>query len=170
MCIRDSLTTSGTWSGGTLSSTLNVAAGATLSLTGGNYYAETVSGGTLNNSGTITWTGTGNIGLQNTATINNQTGALFNIQTTASLIPSNGSDTTALTFNNAGTLRKSSVSGTTSFIYQAGYSSGGDGIVLNDSGTVDVQKGTLSLQDGGTESGTLTAESGATLSLSLIHI
>jgi hypothetical protein len=136
-----------TWSGGALQagSTLTVAANGLVLVTGGSPYVY----GTLTNAGAIRlvnasliFSGSGLLGLVNLP------GALVDIQ----------SDVVNLSWNsgtevivNQGTLRKSGGSGT-SYIYPR----------LNNSGTVDAQSGTLSLNNGN-GAGLFLAEAGATL-------
>ncbi len=107
---------------------------------------------TLNNAGTATWTGTGNIYAYNGAVFNNLAGATFDVQNNEFFGAYCCSDAT---FNNAGTFRKSAGAGTTTINYN---------IVFNNSGTVDVQSGTLALGGGGTSSSTLNIATGAALS------
>ena len=90
---------------------------------------KTLSERTLNNGGTLTWTGTGEV--QARGNLNNLAGALFDIQTDAIWNRSSG---VAQTFNNAGTVRKSGTTGTTSFL-----------VNLANTGTLDVSSGILSL-------------------------
>jgi hypothetical protein len=85
---------------------------------------------TLINAGTATWTGTGNIGGANDAVFINLGGALFDAQNDATL----GS---SITFNNAGTFRKSAGTGTTTV-----------NALFSNTGTLDVETGTVKL--GGT--------------------
>ena len=133
------------WSGGNinLSGAVNIANGATLNISGAN--AKGLNG-TLNNAGTLTWTGAGNINFDS-GTLTNQTGGLFDIQTDATFADTDGTGTAAF-FNNAGTLRKSAGAGTTTF----------DTVVLSNSNLVEIQTGTLSKTgSSGTENYTQTA-------------
>lgn len=107
-----------------------VAAGGRLNVTG----AITHRARTLNNSGLVVWTGgssTWSIG--DSAIINNLAGATFDIQTDADM-PFFGS---GAGFNNSGTLRKSAGSGETSL-----------SVVFFNSGTLDIQTGTLKFGSG----------------------
>ena len=112
--------------------------------------SRTLSGRTLANQGAIVWTGTGSInGSTNNAVINNQAGGIFDAQDNASLTGGTGN-----VFNNFGLFKKSAGTGTTTI-----------GWTFNNSGTVQVQSGTLSLSAGGTHTGTFDVAAGATLSL-----
>src|SRR5262249_17903723 len=64
------------WSGGTISGTgtTTIATGFALNLTGGN--EKKLDGHTLDNSGTLTWAGTGNFRADNGSSIVNQAGGL----------------------------------------------------------------------------------------------
>jgi hypothetical protein len=86
--------------------------------------------------------------LINGAVITNLAGATFDLQTDNTFT---GATSTAA-FNNAGTFLKSNSSGVFYFIP-----------AFNNSGTVDVQTGTLFLAGGGTNSTTITVEAGATM-------
>jgi hypothetical protein len=135
-----------TWTGGTMSGSGHTAANGGITLSGNN--GRALDGRTLDNSGTATWTGTGNISTSNNAVWNNLSGSVFDAQGDATF--GNGS----ATFNNAGTLQKSAGTGTTTI-----------NVFLNNTGTVDVASGTLSLPAGGSNSSSYTVETGATLTL-----
>lgn len=114
-----------TWSGGAMSGTGVTRANGGLQLTNasGIFLRETR---TLNNAGAGVWSGAGNFSNDTGAVLNNLTGATFAIQTAG--------DFFSATFNNAGTLTKTS--------------GGGDGITnftgpFTNSGTVDIMSGTL---------------------------
>lgn len=117
------------WTGGTMNGNgvTTLVPGSALNLSG--TAQKTLHLRTLNNGGTLTWTGTGEI--QAYATLNNLAGALFDIQTDAAFNRLSG---LALTFNNAGTVRKSATTGTSSFQ-----------VNLANTGTLDVSSGILSL-------------------------
>jgi len=117
------------WTGGTMNGdgVTTILLGSALNLSG--TAQKTLNTRTLNNGGTLTWTGTGEV--QAYSTLNNLAGALFDIQTDA---PWNRSSGLALTFNNAGTVRKSVTTGTTSFQ-----------VNIANTGTLDVSSGILSL-------------------------
>jgi hypothetical protein len=139
------------WKGGSVSGALTVASGAVLNLGGSgalNLY------GALTNAGTVVVTNTGNLRLwysppTYTGAIYNLAGGLFDIQNDQFyLYNTYGTEF----FNNAGTLRKSAGSGTT-VIYP----------IMNNTGTVDAETGTLSFQGGGTIDGLFHAAAGATI-------
>jgi hypothetical protein len=160
------------WSGGTLTgNALTIGAGGTNNWTGGTAQCPInvqtngvlILGGsptkylwnTLSNAGTVTWSGSGNLEVDySTASsqygqIQNQAGALWDIQNSLTLY--NNAPNGAY-FQNAGTLRKSADSGTTTIA-----------IPILNSGTVTVLQGTLRFNGGGTLGGTFNAASGATV-------
>ncbi len=130
-----------------------IQSGATLTLSAGT---STLDTRTLDNSGTITWTG-GTFYLNNSAVLNNLSGALFDMQSNNLLSWSVG---LAGTFNNTGTIRKSA-GGTTSTVADT---------FNNTGGTIEGQSGTLSFTGDGTHTGgTYTVSSGATVTHSAVH-
>ncbi len=136
------------WTGGTESGTLDIGSAGTLTFSNGGSW-KYLSDLTLNNAGTIIWNN-GPLALQDSSTINNESGALFDIQVGNNIQTQDGSDTSVSAFDNAGTLRLETGSGTTTF--QA--AGNGAKAILNNTGTVDVEGGTLNLSDGGTNSAT----------------
>ena len=112
-----------------------------------------IDGRTLNNAGMAIWSAGDIQPFQFTTpdTINNLAGATFEIQGDHNIFQFNAGAT--LSFNNAGVLRKDTTGGTTQFTSAS----------LFNSGTVDVQTGTLALA-GGNSSGTFNIASGAALS------
>ncbi len=141
-----------TWSGGELTGggTVTVATAGTLTIDGGILY---LVGETLTNLGTATWT-LGYIEFDN--------GAVFNNAGTLTLqLPGNYytylNQGDAGTFNNSGTLIQASSSGITNGL--------GDGVVFNNSGSVQVQSGNLGV-GGGTSSGSFSVAAGSDLELS----
>jgi hypothetical protein len=148
----DSLTVDGpmAWSGGTLSGTGGVqltAANGILTVNGAAN--KTLDGQTLNLAGNGTWSDAGNVTLANNATINNQTGATFTIQNDQALSGSGS-------FNNSGTLNKTSAGAGTTTI--------GVAFSNNIGGTVNVQSGTLQVTGDYTQnSGDTVLSAGATL-------
>jgi RHS repeat-associated protein len=136
------------WSDGTMSGagTTAIAAGATATLSRG----LSLSQRTLSNGGTAT-TQNAVIHFTNQSVINNQQGATFEVQAGTNF----GIGIDQGTFNNAGLLRKTS-SDTTGF----------GQVAFNNSGTVNVQAGTLGAGSGGTGSGSFTVAAGASLNLS----
>ena len=168
-----------TWSGGDILDTnLTVAAGATLNITGTN--SRLWLGGSLSNSGTVVWSsGTLNSGSNFSSdpglVINNLAGGLFDAQGDGNY-PLNYIYSNQPTFNNAGTFRRDNGSGVTYF----------GSIIFNNTGSVEVQSGRLQfggtpfnndgslhvagdgnvdLTNGGTSSGSFTADSGANVNL-----
>ena len=142
-----------TWSGGTMSGAgvKRVAAGKTLAINAGGNGHLYLDGTTLQNQGTISYTGNSyQLYSKNGAILENQTSGLVDLQNDWTFLSL--SSGTQPTINNAGIFRKSA--GTGISITPA---------ALNNTGTVDVQTGTLSLEGGGTDSGTFTVASGATL-------
>ena len=109
---------------------------------------------TLENGGTITWSGTGNMGISAGAVITNRAGALISMSNSIII---NGAPGTPPRIDNAGTFRKSVSSGTTTF---------GFGLALNNYGTVEILSGTLFPASGGYNSGSITLANATTLILS----
>ena len=143
-----------TWSGGRLTGigTLDIAAGAVMDVMGTSQLDTLLGGKTINNRGTINSTGWG-IGLGSndagTATINNLSGATFNAIgdgdfNGAGFSSIDGDFSFGGVFNNAGTFRRSGA-GTTTF---GSYSF--DPVSFNNTGSVNVQTGMLTVNDGGT--------------------
>jgi RHS repeat-associated protein len=141
-----------TWTDGRMTGAGHTRANGGMSISGSA--TKYLDGRTLDNTGQATWTGSGFIGTGNGAVINNPAGATFNIQTDGTQIY-NAYNGAAASFNNAGTLKKSAGTGTVRFAYA----------VLNNTGTVDGESGTLSLEDGGALGGTLTANTGGAVDL-----
>ena len=143
------------WSGGTLWGSGQTIAQGGLAISGGSAY-KFLDGYTLVNAGLGIWTGGDtslyDIRFKNGAVLLNQAGATFDIQTDQDFEQSTGA---AGAFNNGGTLLKSAGTGTTEIE-----------VVFNNTGTVEVQSGTLRLDAGGTSSGSFTAEASAVLAFS----
>jgi len=114
----------------------------------------TFDGGTLNNAGTIVWTGTRHISIANAAVFNNLVNGVFDIQGNANANINGGG-----VFNNVGTIRKSAGTGTNTI----------SGIRFNNNdGAINVLTGTLSLvgsAGSASTGGNFTIASGATLDL-----
>src|SRR6185295_2673942 len=107
-----------------------------------------IDGGTLNNAGTAHWSGGNNLSIYNSGVINNQSGALFDV-TNDSLVYFHccfGGQP----FNNAGTFRKSTATGTTTF----------QGIGFTNSGTLQAKSGLIAFNSGFTNSGSPTYDFG----------
>ena len=138
------------WTQGTMEgpgSTTVIASGATLTISGG--FEKSLSARTLTNHGTVILGGTGKLWVDSSPTISNESGGLFDVQDDMYVDNYGGT----ATFVNAGTLRKSAGAGTTTME-----------MVLNNSGTLEVQTGTMALALGGTSSiPTATVSSDATL-------
>lgn len=134
------------WSGGLMSGSgmTSIGNGATNLITGD----VRLSGRTLNNAGSILWSG-GQISTDGNATITNLANALFDAQFDGSL-------TGTRIFNNAGTVRKSAGGNTATLT-----------AIFNNlqGGLVEVRSGTLSLNGGGTHSGSFAISNNATLSI-----
>lgn len=133
------------WTGGTIGGTgkVLVPSGRQLKLQTGT--SRTLST-TIENSGTMIWTG--NTGLGGSGTITNLAGGSFEIQNTPGA-PAIG----VLQFNNAGTILKSSTGGSPA-------SNFGGAMTLNNTGIVDVQSGTLSINGTITQATTSTLTAG----------
>ena len=121
------------WTGGSLSGALTVASNGVLNLSGSA--TKTLSAALTNASGgTIHWSGPGDLQLYNNGgspyngAIHNLAGGLFDIQNDQSVASAYGPEF----FDNAGTLRKSAGSGTTTF-----------SLSLTNTGTVEADAGTL---------------------------
>ena len=140
----DSLTLNGNgtfnWTGGKfVLGTFNVGSDITWNISGAA--TKGIQSTNFNNAGVVNWTGAGNI-YPLPSTFNN-TGT-FNVQTDADIDGFNGE----MIFNNSGTFTKSASNGVT----QIG---GGSALGFNNSGTVNVNSGTLEfkLSKGGVQSG-----------------
>ncbi len=139
-----------TWTGGAMDGVGNTIAqgGVQIGLPGDTNDSEMLDGRTLTNAGTATWSGGGGFSQLDGATFVNQAGATFDIQN--GLTWSNGDGTG--TIANAGTLEESA-SGDTTVVDAA----------LDNTGSVKVEQGTLSLRGGGIVGGTYLVLAGATL-------
>src|SRR5579883_2880918 len=134
-----------TWTGGTISGsgTLYVSGGLTMSGTD----RKSLTGCTLVNLGTASWTG-GDYYSGSTAVFSNAPAGIFNL----TFDGFTGNYGGGRTFANAGTFNKTGGTATATFSEDA----------FNNSGTVNVQSGTLSLA-GGASSGAFVIGSGTTL-------
>jgi hypothetical protein len=121
------------WSGGVMSGSGRtvIPTGVTLFINSANGIG--LSGRTLDNAGTVLWTGAAAMSLAS-AVITNRPGAFFEAQSAASLTLASGVNR----FDNAGTYRKTAAATTTVF----------GGISFNNYGTLELQKGILSLNGG----------------------
>ncbi len=120
-----------TWSGGTMSGS----------------FTKVLDTRTLNNAGAATWSGTGGVECDNVGTFNNLAGASFDDQANNTVwlqvVRTGGS------FNNAGTF---TTSAPTSFVTF--------GVAFNDTGTVDVRQGSVTLTGGGSFGGDFAIQGG----------
>jgi hypothetical protein len=137
------------WSGGTLSVTGQTFANGGINLASTIFSTPTLSGATLNNAGTATWSGTGGLSAGNGAVWNNLPGSTFLITSDRNFTVSSFAP---VQFNNAGVVRKMASSDTTEI-----------DLIMNNTGLVDVQTGTLVFGGGGTSSGAFTIAAPATL-------
>jgi uncharacterized repeat protein (TIGR01451 family) len=128
---------------------LTIASGGTMNITG--FGTRYIDGGTLNNSGTVDWSGANNISVYNSGVINNQLGGLFRVKNDQQIYQHCCAAGQA--FNNAGTFRKTIATGTTTIQTNP----------FNNSGTVDIQSGTFNPSSGGTSTAVLNAASGSTI-------
>jgi hypothetical protein len=140
------------WTGGSMngSGRTVIVPGAVLNIN--NAGTVTLSGRTLENAGTGTWTGSQSIFLAS-AVLTNRPGALFEVHNAIPFALSSGVNR----IDNAGTFRKSTSNGTTSI---------NGGITFNNYSTVQVQTGTLALAGGGANNGTFEMGTNTTLNLS----
>jgi hypothetical protein len=141
-----------TWSGGTMSGTGSVTlpATATLNLGSSSGAVEILDGRTFNNAAPASWlAGSGDIILEDGAVFNNQAGATFTVNCDAGIFPSGATGV----FNNAGTFTKAAGTGTTTI-----------DVIFNNTHTVNVSSGTLTLENGGQDTAdSFTIASGSTL-------
>jgi hypothetical protein len=142
-----------TWTGGIMTGSGTTTANGGITLNGTST-TEFLDGRTLNNanSQTAAWSGTNNnIYLEDGAVFNNQAGSTFSISNDQNIYNSG----VIGTFKNSGTLTKSTTTGTTNLY-----------AIFNNPSTVNVNSGTVSLNDGGGDAGSFSIASGATLSFS----
>ena len=132
------------WNGGTVSSPLTVPAQAVLNI-GGSSEKDIAT--ILTNAGTINWT-SGFLRVLYNNGVYNLAGADFEIQTDQTLGNYYGGEY----FNNAGTFRKTTTTGTTTV-----------SVVFNTSGNVDVESGTLTFAYPGDFAGNIFAAAGTTI-------
>ncbi len=135
------------WTGGTMSGSGRtiIPAGVLLNLSSVGGVALNTR--TLENAGTVLWTGAGVIGMNFGSVITNRVGALFDAQNAASLSSGSGPNR----FDNAGTFRKSTSAGTTTL-----------NSIFNNSGAMEIQAGTLLCNGFFTNQGTVNLSAGAT--------
>jgi hypothetical protein len=127
-----------TWSGGTITGPMVVATNGVLNLVGNS---TKILQNVLTNAGTVTWTGSSSLGIYNYApygysgAIENLAGAVWDMQGGENIYASyNGPSY----FRNAGRVQQSGGGGTTSI-----------SVTFNNSGTLDVQTGTVNFSTSG---------------------
>jgi hypothetical protein len=136
-----------TWTGGAMFGSGVTSADGGISLGGAS--VKDLNGRTLNNPATATWSGTGSFRVGSGSVVDN-TGT-WDCQSDAIISFLGGA---APTFNNSGTFRKSAGAGTTTV-----------GIHFGNSGTVDVQSGTLDVSNASyTQTAGLTKLTGGSIS------
>jgi hypothetical protein len=131
------------WSGST--GTIDNAGGVTLNGTSSLDGAAMYLSGRLINTGALTWSGSGTYNLDDTGTLTNLASGTITITTDVS---ADGGGTVG----NAGSITKTNTTGTTIL-----------GANVVNTGVVQVQGGTIDLDDGGTQAGTVSVASGSTL-------
>ncbi len=143
------VTGSFTWNDGTLSCyQCTIDSGCTLSLTGSA--TNSLNDVVMENYGQIEWTGTGSLDATGDSVITNEQNADFDLWSDANLLSSDGS----AVFNNYGSFTKWSDSGESSIDAE-----------FNNDGSLETAQGTLSLQNGGSLSGSVSVDAGSTLTL-----
>jgi adhesin HecA-like repeat protein len=125
---------------------LTLAAGGTLAIEGTG--AKTLSGYTLNNMGTVVWTG-GDLRMSSTSTVDNS--GLWDVQGDL-FMDYYGSPIS--TFNNSGVFRKSVGIGTATVE-----------IIFNNSGSLEAQTGVVVLSGGGNDTGNFNVSQSAKLDM-----
>jgi hypothetical protein len=142
------------WTAGTMSGSGRtiIPMGATLNIAVPSGNLALLNTRTLENGGTVLWTGAGSIAMNLGGVLTNRAGALFDVQNAATIVANAGVGR----IDNAGTFRKSANAGTTTI---------GSGISFNNSGAVEIQTGTLSLGGGGAHSGSFDVPGGTALIL-----
>jgi hypothetical protein len=137
------------WQGGTMNGigVTTLTATGVLNISGtGSEYLDTR---TLTLAGTTNWTGTNNIYVYNGALITNTATGKFNIQNDQSISQQSG---VTGTFANAGTVTKSVATNQTAI-----------SLLFTNTGTVNAQTGTLSLNNGGSSTKAMNVSAGAAL-------
>jgi fibronectin-binding autotransporter adhesin len=138
-------------SGGLLTATGTIGVGGTSTVSGGTGSLQIDAGGALQinngmriwssgritNAGSVSWSG-GSINVAAGGSFTNQSGGVFDAKVATSMAPTAG----APVFNNAGVIRKSSGAGTTTV-----------SLSLINTGTIQSQFGSLTLNGGGSSNG-----------------
>jgi hypothetical protein len=138
------------WLDGAMSGTGKTIVGPAATLNIANSGSLTLNSRTVENRGEVLWTGTGALNVGFAAVITNAPGALFEVQNPNAINFGGGSPSR---FDNAGTFRALA---TTQI---------GTDISLNNSGLVDIQGGTLTLDGGGANTGSINVPAGTALNL-----
>ena len=153
----DTITVSGlmTWTGGTESGTGTTEANGGLVITASNAAFTILDGRTLTNAAAATVNGSGTqyLDMGDNAVLSNLPGATFEFQADVTLRTNYEVSGTG-TFNNQGTLEKAVDTGSDTINFEP---------ALDNSGSVLILSGTLSLQGGSTDTGGFTVSAGATL-------
>jgi hypothetical protein len=138
------------WDIGTMSGSGSTTATSAANFTGSSQIA--IYDRTFNNAGAVTWTKTSTLSMNEAAIFNNQAGATFSIQTSGQYV-----FYWQGTFNNYGTITKTSAGNTSFYVGFNNY----------DTGTVDLETEMLELNNtaSSTISGAFHVQSGATLRL-----
>ncbi len=147
------------WNNGTLSlAAINMDANATMLISGGAGTSRQLSGCALNNQGNILLHDQATVTCGNGATLNNLVNGTLDIQTDVALTTNNASP--MLIINNAGRFVKSA--GTQTSLIAAN---------LNNSGTLEVEAGTLQFQGSWSQTaGSTTVDGGTVLGATLLSI
>src|ERR1035437_1817736 len=155
------LTTSGMlinkfyWSGGQISAgTISIPSNGVFAISGAT--DKVLAGTTINNSGTATWSGTGNLRVRYGSVLSNS--GTFTVQNDAQVINYDSGGPPPV-FINSGTFIKTNGTNTT-------FTSPLGGMAFNNNGTLSVQSGLVALGGGGTGSnGTFSAAAGSRIEL-----
>jgi RHS repeat-associated protein len=140
----------GSWTGGTMTGTGTTIVAASSRLTIGPGTVNIDNGRLLNNYGRINWLG-GNLTISRGASFTNENGASFYDDRGGNIYNLLGGSVAS--FNNAGSYIKEAVASNGNTAIQVPFAN---------TGSVDVQESTLSLQGGGSASGKFVVESTAT--------
>jgi hypothetical protein len=124
------------WTQGTIAGTLQHTGNLNIS---GDLNRTLSTGAVINQTGTTIWSGSGNVVMFSNATFNNQAGSVFEARNDQQFLRSGSS--TGMQFRNFGTFRKLESEGVTQF---------GTSVSFHNSGTLDIQSGTIRLAGGGT--------------------
>jgi hypothetical protein len=138
------------WSGGQISpGSLTIASNAVMNINSGLFGVALY--GVLTNAGTVNWSGIGALQLNNNSLLGyyggivNEAGAVFNAQSDLEISGTYGTEY----FNNAGTFVKSPTMGTTTL-----------DVLFTNTGTVEVETGTILFDAKGAGNGTFNAAAG----------